>query len=133
MEKPKLLTKIIKSNPIEIIANKLFESQVIVHIMHLQAKNKSYATHKALEEYYTGIDSLIDSLVEKSYVEYGIIKNYKITIDSSSFKDYCEYLKEIYSLVSIQRNNVSTGFIQQIIDDILNLTSGVIYKLENLK
>lgn len=133
MEQPKKLITVTKSNPIEVIATKLFESQVIVHIMHLQAKNKSYATHKALEEYYTGIDDLIDSLVEKSFVEYGIIKNYKITIDSSSFKDYCDYLKEIYSLVSTQRNSVSIGFIQQIIDDILDLISGVIYKLENLK
>ena len=133
MEKPKLILKPNKSNPIEVIANKLFESQLIVHIMHLQAKNKSYATHKALEEYYAGVDGLIDSLVEKSFVEYGIIQNYKITIDFSSFKEYCDYLKEVYTVVSTQRESVTTGFIQQIIDDILDLIAGVIYKLENLK
>jgi len=134
-EVKKTLTRIVRPaiNPIEVIANKLFESQIVVHIMHLQAKTKSYAEHKALEEYYTQIDSLVDDLVEKSYVEYGIIQNYKINIDSSQFKDSCYYLKQVYDTVMTNRERVATGYIQQIIDNILDLTAGVIYKLENFK
>jgi|SRR6188508_28599 len=119
-------------NPIQVIANKLFEAEVLCHMMHLEAKKKNYAEHKALEEFYTGIGDLNDNLVEKSYVEYGALNNYIISINSSSFKASGDYLREVYSLVSKQRESVSVGFIQQIIDDILDLTSGVIYKLDNL-
>ena len=40
----------------------LFHSQTQVHIFHLQTT--SFAEHKALQDYYDGIDDLIDGLVE---------------------------------------------------------------------
>lgn len=131
-KKPTLMVIKKPDNPIQVIANKLFEAEVLCHIMHLEAKKKSYAEHIALGEFYTSIGDLNDNLIEKSYVEYGALNNYVISINSSSFKASGDYLREVYSLVSKQRESVSIGFIQQIIDDILDLTSGVIYKLDNL-
>ncbi len=131
-KKPTLMIIKKTDNPIQVIANKLFEAEMLTHMMHLEAKKKSYAEHIALGEFYTAIGDLNDNLIEKSYVEYGIMTNYNVSITTASFKASGDYLREVYSLVSKQRESVSVGFIQQIIDDILDLISGVVYKLDNL-
>lgn len=131
-KKPTLMIIKKTDNPIQVISNKLYESELTTHIMHTRAKKKNLAEHLALGEFYTAIGDLNDNLVEKSYVEYGVIDNYDVCVKSASFGSSGDYLREVYSLVSKQRESVSVGFIQQIIDDILDLTSGVIYKLDNL-
>ena len=41
----------------------LLHSQTQAHIFHLQTK--SYSEHKALQNYYEGIDGLVDGVIEK--------------------------------------------------------------------
>ena len=53
----------------------LFHSQTQVHMIHSQTT--SYSEHKALQNYYEGIDGLIDGLVESFQGKYGILKGYK--------------------------------------------------------
>lgn len=120
-------------NPILTIANKLLESRTVAHIIHLQAKNKSYAEHIALGEYYETIGELIDDLVEKSFSEYGIITGYNICVDQSKLTDPISYILDVRSCVIEARNSVTSPYIQQMIDNIIEQLSHTHYKLINLK
>lgn len=122
-----------KANPVQDIANLLFEAEIVTHITHLQAKNKSYAEHIALGEFYEAIGELNDSLIEKSYVDYGIINNYNITVNNSTLIDCCTYLRNLRTKVMEKREQISIGFIEQMVDNIIEQISHTIYKLDNLK
>ena len=110
----------------------LFTSRTQVHIMHLQTK--SYAAHKALDEYYNGVVDLADSIAEAYQGKYGIIKGYK---ESEYDEDISpiDYLKGIRDYVGQARY---TAFkeedtnLQNEIDNVVTLLDSTLYKLENL-
>ena len=56
------------------LISKLFESRDFSHRVHLFAKDKSYAQHKALGSFYEAITDLTDKLYEVHAGQYGPIK-----------------------------------------------------------
>lgn len=50
----------------------LFMSRTAAHISHLETK--SFAAHKALNEFYDDVVGLTDSLIEAAQGQYGILK-----------------------------------------------------------
>ena len=109
----------------------LFEIEVNSHIAHLQTS--SFAEHKALDELYSGIVGLRDRFIEGYQGEFGIVKGYKsFTINEglnpiTYIDKHCENFEEFRETLEGQ------GYLQQIIDDILELLYGVKYKLKFLK
>jgi hypothetical protein len=108
----------------------LFDIHTNIHIAHLQTS--SYAEHKALDELYTEIVELRDRFIESYQGEYTIIKGYK------SFKiqegiDPVKYLNSKCEIIEEFRESLEIGYLQQIIDDILELIYSVKYKLRFLK
>lgn len=111
----------------------LLHSRNQIHILHLQTK--SYAEHKALNEYYDGIIDLVDGLVESYQGKYNILTGYK-SYDISDYKSpesTINYLKELYVKVEKLRKCCDDSYIQNQIDNVCDLINSTLYKLRFLK
>lgn len=110
----------------------LLHSQTQSHVYHLGTT--SYSEHKALQDYYSKIDDLIDGLVESYQGKYGLIKNYK-TFKINSYKNKKQviaYYLEIIKKIDSNRETVKENYIQSQLDVIEELIHTTIYKLKFL-
>lgn len=112
---------------------KVLHSRNQSHIFHLQTK--SYAEHKALNNYYDGIVDLYDGLVESYQGKYGILTNVKTfeNEDYQSSEQVIEFFKDLSDNIEKNRDSVKDSFLQNQIDTILELIYSTIYKLKFLK
>ena len=111
----------------------LFHSRTQAHTLHLQTK--SFAEHKALNDYYDEIVELIDGLIESYQGKYSIIKGYK-KYDIEDYKDTTttvNYFKDLYSKVEDLRDCCKDSYIQNEIDNVCKLLNSTLYKLRFLK
>lgn len=111
----------------------LFHSRTQAHTLHLQTK--SFAEHKALNDYYDEIVELIDGLIESYQGKYSIIKGYK-KYDIEDYKDTTttvNYFKDLYSKVEDLRDCCKDSYIQNEIDNVCKLINSTLYKLRFLK
>lgn len=114
------------------ISQCLFEMEVQNHITHLQAVHKSFEIHNALGAFYEALGNLNDDLVEKSYPKTGILSAYK-SIPIKNLMEPLPYIKAEMAKIEIWRASIKEGYIQQMVDNILETFAHVIYKLENLQ
>lgn len=109
-----------------------FHVRTNAHVMHLSTR--SYAEHKALNEFYDAIIPLIDSFAEAYQGEYGLIKcppwDYEVAESAT------EMLQELAEWVGFNRTDIceeDDTYIQNILDEIVALIRSTIYKLKFLK
>ncbi len=114
------------------ISQCLFEMEIQIHIIHLQAYKKSFETHNALGAFYESLGDLNDDLVEKSFPKTGLMDNYKSIPIRNNFDPF-PYIQEKMSYIEEQRKGIKEGYIQQMVDNILETFAHVIYKLVNLQ
>jgi hypothetical protein len=110
----------------------LLHSQTQVHIFHLGTK--SYSEHKALQNYYEGIDVLVDGVIESYQGKYGLLTNYK-SFKNQSYKNKNQVLKYFTGLLNMieeKRDCCDDSFIQNQIDTIQELAYSTMYKLKFL-
>lgn len=107
----------------------MFSSQQ-AHVFHLQTP--SYAQHKALEDYYTGVVGIIDSYVESYQGTYmKIIKPFRSgTIINDPRKALAYFIKLKKTLKNLRTPNDT--HLRNIQDTIMELISSTIYKLKFL-
>ncbi len=106
----------------------LFDARNKAHIAHLQTK--SYAAHKALQEFYNNVIDIADSLAENHQGRNGIINDYPFVNNPS---DPIQLVTSIRSWVDANRQDCgSENEIQNIIDTLQSLNNETIYKLTNL-
>jgi hypothetical protein len=111
----------------------LLHSRTQTHTLHLQTK--SFAEHKALNEYYDGIGDIIDGIIESYQGKYDIIEGYK-SYDLVNYKSpeaTIKYLNELDGKVEKLRNCCKDSFIQNQIDNVNELINSTLYKLRFLK
>ena len=108
----------------------LFSIEVVGHIAHLQTT--SFAAHMALNELYQGMPELRDAFAEAYQGQYGIIKGYK-SVEPQEGVDMVSYLRNCVKEITEFRSTITEGYLQQLIDNILEFLNGVIYKLRFLK
>ena len=120
------------SDLVDMIAT-LLHSQTQAHIFHLQTK--TYSEHKALQNYYEGIDGLVDNIVESYQGKYEIITGYKTikTVDYKSTEQVISYFKELDENIEKNRTSVKESYIQNQIDTVQELIYSTLYKLRFLK
>jgi hypothetical protein len=113
-----------------IVFSKLFQARDFAHKAHLETK--SYAQHKALGSYYDDILGLTDGLVESYFGKYGI---QKIEIGQVKPQDVIEYFEDLTSFIEHAHASVNKKdtWVQNQLDEILQLTFSLLYKLKNLK
>jgi len=112
----------------------LLHSATQVHIFHLQTN--SYAEHKALNEYYDEIVDLTDGLIESFQGKYDILKGY----ENYALNDYennaqiVKYFKALMKTVDELRVSVKNdSYLQNEIDNVVDLIASTLYKLRFLK
>lgn len=130
METLKSLTK---NNRCACLASCLMDARNQIHIFHLQTT--SYAQHMALNTLYNDIVDLVDRFIESAQGKYGIIRGYKTEIKTyNESGNSLEYIKsKVKELEKYREYFTDAGYLQQIIDDMIELFYSTIYKLETLK
>ena len=111
----------------------LLHSATQVHIFHLQTK--SYAEHKALNEYYDSIIGLVDTLVESFKGKYDIISGYENynLIGYENTANTIKYFKALLKTVEDLRVSVKEDSnLKNEIDNIVTLITSTLYKLRFL-
>lgn len=107
---------------------KLFQARDVIHLSHL--KTTSYAQHKALDDFYSGILGLVDGLVESIQGVYGL---QDIVIPEAKVEDPVGFLSSFYSTTLAEGyNTYPETWIKNQIDEISQLTASTLYKLKNL-
>lgn len=127
LKRPDSSTKLAVQN----ISQCLFQIEIQAHITHLQAIHKSFEIHNALGAFYSSLGDLNDDLVEKSYCKTGLINYGNIEIKNNL--EILPYIKEYMKEIENDRAKISEGYIQQMVDNILEQFAHIIYKLENLQ
>ena len=109
------------------IPSLLFKARNDAHITHLMNRDKTMATHKALEVFYEEVVDLVDGFVETSLVWYPVDD---ICVEESCcIKNPVEYFKNLYSQINNQRNKYKESWLQNQIDEIQTLISQTLYRL----
>lgn len=106
----------------------LFRIRDVAHVLHLQTK--SYAEHKALNEFYDTWLDLADSYIETYQGEFGLIKiNYKETISINiNNSDYL--LNAGLNLTkALRAKHPSNTGLNNILDEMVNLINKTKYLL----
>jgi DNA-binding ferritin-like protein len=120
----------------EKMISKLLTSRNQVQIFHWQViKTGSYAAHKAYKDYYSGIVGIMDDLVESYQGKYGIIENYKCDGVSQfeSVENTINYFEELSNSVENLRKDVKDSYLDNQIDNVIQLIQSTLYKLRFLK
>jgi hypothetical protein len=115
------------------LVSRLLDSQRQTHIFHLQTK--SFAEHKALQDYYDAIGGLVDGIVESYQGKYGILTGWKSvgTQEYQSSEQVITYLKSLADEVSKVFSIVKDTYIQNQLDEVTALINSTLYKLRFLK
>ena len=124
-----------KSNNMEQFAKMisfLFHSRTQAHIFHLQTT--SFAEHKALNEYYDNIIDIVDGLVESYQGKYGILKGYSnySTLEYTDKNQVITYFEALVDKVCALRDSVTDSYLQNQIDNVMELLESTLYKLKCL-
>lgn len=111
----------------------ILHSRNQAHVFHLQTR--SFAEHKALNDYYDGVVDLFDGIIESYQGKYGIIKNFK-TFKIEQYKN-CKktisYFEKLLDIIDENRESIEDSYIQNQIDTVQELINSTIYKLKFLK
>ena len=111
----------------EIFLGQLFQSRDIMHLTHLQTVN--YAEHKALDNYYSSVLGLTDSLIETYFGTIG--KRVNIKIPASEYMNARTHLTYMKDYIFKHRGvlGMENTHIQNIIDEIIGLITETLYLL----
>jgi len=122
-----------ETSPIVEMVSKLRFSVEQTQVYHWQSQ--SLSEHKALNRYYNGIPDIVDGIVESYQGKYGIQKGYKLfeVRDYSTPEEVINFLKQLDADVEMLRQSIKETYIQNQIDNVLQLIETTVYKLENLK
>lgn len=106
----------------------LFKARNDAHITHLLNKDKTLATHKALEIFYEEILDLLDSFIETSLYIYPVTD---IEVgESKCIPNPLSYFEKLYKIIDNERKVYKESFLQNQVDEIQSLISQTIYRLK---
>ena len=107
----------------------LFASRTQAHVFHLQTR--SFAMHKALDDYYHGIVEHADDLIEACQGRYGIVTGYtNADVVFEGDEQVVPYFTELQGQIDAQRTGLpQESELQNIVDNIADLVDSTLYKL----
>lgn len=107
-----------------------FHARTTAHVLHL--KTRSYAAHKALNEFYDGLVPFVDSFAEAYIGEYGLIESFPAKY--TPYDDAVKMLTELGDWIEQNRESIcDSSWCQNIIDEVCALIYSTKYKLQILK
>lgn len=117
--------------PINQLVSTLFASRTQAHIFHLQTR--SFAQHKALQDYYDGIIDIVDGFIESYQGKYGIIRGYSSPAVFREDDDTVKYFEGLVKFTELNRERLPQDtYLQNQVDEIVSLLESTLYKLKNL-
>ena len=100
------------------------------HVLHLQTR--SYAQHKALDEFYSELPGLVDSVIEAYQGKYGLVLDYPNGYAVPTGQPI-DFLSDLGDFVTMNRPSVGDDSeLQNLIDGVMELIDSTIYKLRFL-
>ena len=113
----------------------LLNSRQQAHVYHWQEVGEgSNAVHEALNEYYDKIVKKIDGLVESIQGRNGIIRGYNLEFAVREDNKPLIYFQALVKYVEAVRQRLpQDSYVQNQIDEIVDLLETTKYKLENLR
>lgn len=109
----------------------LFHARTTAHVLHLQTR--SYAEHKALNEFYDEIVGLTDSFAEAYQGEYGLIKGLNAPYEPQTRAlELLDDLRECVDECAKELHKDDTH-LHNLLDEIRSLIASTQYKLRFLK
>lgn len=102
------------------------------HLAHWSTK--SFSEHMALGDFYDGVISSLDNLVENYQGYKGLVKNIKIKAFETP-DNILDTLKEDVKWINENRDKISYKIpsLANILDDLTSVYTKAIYKITNLK
>jgi hypothetical protein len=121
--------KEVKIDNIMIIPALIFKARTDVHLTHLKQRDKTLATHKALEMFYDGVLDLADTFVETTM---GIYPNTCLdeVEESEVISNPIQYFKDLYNNIAKSRLIIKESFLQNQIDEMQQLIAHTLYRLQ---
>jgi DNA-binding ferritin-like protein len=113
----------------------LLNSRQQAHVYHWQAVGEgSNAVHEALNEYYDKIVKKVDGLVESIQGRNGIIRGYNLEFAVREDNKPLIYFQALVKYVEAVRQRLpQDSYVQNQIDEIVDLLETTKYKLQNLR
>lgn len=112
----------------------LLYSSVVAHILHLQTHK--YGAHMALNDFYTEVPDIVDSVVEYTLSDVELFNRYENLLPVENFQSAIEYLNTLREFIITGRQNLYSQEIHSNIwstlDDMLSLIDSTKYKLTKL-
>jgi len=100
------------------------------HILHLQTK--SFSAHKALDELYSELPGLVDSLVETYQGKFGVVDGYPAPVTMTPGTPV-EFVSGLSDYVKSNRPAMGSDTeVQNLVDEIASLVDSTLYKLRTL-
>ena len=109
----------------------LLHAATSAHILHLQTR--SYAQHKALDDFYSELPGLVDSLIESYQGKYGLVLDYPsgYQVPTSTPQEFVSALSDY--VIAARQQVASDSELQNEIDSIQTLINSTLYKLAFLQ
>lgn len=121
-----------QSDPVMQFTMCLLHSVTNAHILHLTTK--SYAEHKALENYYTEVGDLVDDFIEAFQGKYGLLHDFTADYALPGQPiEYLTYLKDEVATLRRSEKFPQDSELQNTVDEIAQLIDSTLYKLRFLK
>lgn len=105
----------------------LFKAKEDAHLTHIEQRSRALAPHEALSIFYTEADGLIDTLAETVMAIHGQLT---LSFSASAMSNPLSYMQNLYMQVSKEREMYTEGWIQNQIDEMLQLIAHTIYRLK---
>jgi hypothetical protein len=105
----------------------LFKAKEDAHITHIEQRSRALAPHEALSIFYTGLDEKLDTLAETVM---GIHGQLTLSFSASAISNPLSYMENLYTQVTKERDGYPEGWIQNQLDEILQLIAHTIYRLK---
>lgn len=105
----------------------LFKAKEDAHITHIEQRSRALAQHEALSIFYSGLDEKLDTLAETIM---GVHGQLTLSFTASAMLNPLAYMQSFYNQVSKERDMYEEGWVQNQLDEILQLTAHTIYRLK---
>jgi hypothetical protein len=105
----------------------LFKAKEDAHITHIEQRSRALAPHEALSIFYTGLDERLDTFAETVM---GIHGQLTLSFSASAISNPLSYMENLYTQITKERNMYEEGWIQNQLDEILQLIAHTIYRLK---
>lgn len=121
-----------QSDPVMQFTMCLLHSVTNAHILHLTTR--SYAEHKALEDYYTEVGDRVDEFIEAFQGKYGLLHDFTADYALPGQPiEYLTYLKDEVATLRRSEKFPQDSELQNSVDEIAQLIDSTLYKLRFLK